>query len=135
MNCMILRLWLVIALLCGLSDSAVGDCIRLDALSKQCCLEQAKKAKGGSIESNDGVRRFETEQQQWPMASSVVRVPHAQSVSGSRPTRVSPTSGGKSGRFFSRWMGNDSSNLSKISCQLLRGSVHVLRGAAMAPHR
>lgn len=130
---MTLRLWLVIALLCGVSDSAMRVGLRCVVPSEQGCLQQEKAAKAGSIESNDGVHRFETEEQQWPMASSIVRVPHPPSVSSSRPTRVSPSDGGKWGRVLSRWLGNDSFHLSVFSCWLHRGTRLVLRAAAMSP--
>ena len=135
MNCKILRLWLLIALLFGLPDFVVEGGTQHDVLSKQTCLQQNQKANEGGIESNDGVHRFKMERQQSPMASSVVRVPLPRSVSSSRPTRISHTSGGKSGRFFNHWFGNDSFNLSKFACQQYCRTVLMLRAAAMSPRR
>ena len=98
----IVQIWLIAALLCGLSNSPLWvraqDVVSRDHHQEEC------------VQRYDGLTGSLMEERQQPLGESLVKSQQSQRVNSSRPARLLPTHGGKSGRGLGLGIQNNSSN-------------------------
>ena len=91
----LLRIGLVVTLLCGLSDS-------LEWVSNQEGVGKKHQQEEKITQDNGYVKGLVAESQK-PIDSPLVKSQNQQRVGSSRPSRIIPTYGGKSGKNLAHW--------------------------------
>ena len=108
----LLRIGLVVALLCGLSDS-------LEWVSNQEGVAN-KHQQEEQITQDDGYVKNLIAERQRPFNSTLVKSQNQQRVGSSRPSRIIPTYGGKSGKNLAHWANQQLDNTLNIIYQPLQ---------------
>ena len=102
----LLRIGLVVTLLCGLSDS-------LEWVSNQEGVAN-KHQQEEQITQDDGYVKNLIAERQRPFNSTLVKSQNQQRVGSSRPSRIIPTYGGKSGKNLAHWANQQLDNTLNI---------------------
>ena len=108
----LLRIGLVVTLLCGLSDS-------LEWVSNQEGVTN-KHQQEEQITQDDGYIKNLLAERQRPFNSTLVKSQNQQRVGSSRPSRIIPNYGGKSGKNFAHWANQQLDNTLNIIYQPLQ---------------
>jgi len=93
-NRFLIRLFLVAMLLCGFFGSRIG-------VKAQSIVDNAQKSEE-QIKQSDGWLRQVAEEPQSPVESTLRTAPSSHRVASSRPTRLLPTRGGRTGQHHGR---------------------------------
>ena len=119
------RLWLMMLLLCGLPATNYSVLAQADVTSEA--------AQEESFSQSDGLHRYMMLEQQKMPAGFVITAKSGERIGSSRPVRLVPTHGGKSGRMLSRLTSASSIYHSNLYSLLFRLSDCGIRVGAASP--
>lgn len=127
MNRILIRLFLIVALLCDFLGSG------LDVRAQGAASRDEQKSEE-QIKQYDGYLKPVAEEPQSPIEVAFRSAPSSHRVASSRPTRLLPVHGGKPGKHHGRWPGDEVYKPFNSTIQQLWGSVDKLC-TVVAPSR